>query len=70
MDFDIATALRDNIAAVLLLLLALAIGWLVVAFNKPPAKDAPVKTTAGIMESIKMFVSSESPWWHLQLQES
>eukprot|EP00525_Craspedostauros_australis_P010546 CAMPEP_0198109956 /NCGR_PEP_ID=MMETSP1442-20131203/1974_1 /TAXON_ID= /ORGANISM="Craspedostauros australis, Strain CCMP3328" /LENGTH=484 /DNA_ID=CAMNT_0043765811 /DNA_START=448 /DNA_END=1902 /DNA_ORIENTATION=+ len=70
MDFDLATALRDNVAAVLLLPLALAIGWLAVAFNKPPAKDAPVKSTAGILESVRMLASSESPWWHLQLQES
>eukprot|EP00525_Craspedostauros_australis_P003014 CAMPEP_0198122096 /NCGR_PEP_ID=MMETSP1442-20131203/33905_1 /TAXON_ID= /ORGANISM="Craspedostauros australis, Strain CCMP3328" /LENGTH=81 /DNA_ID=CAMNT_0043781041 /DNA_START=96 /DNA_END=338 /DNA_ORIENTATION=- len=69
-DLDLATALRDNIASVLLLPLALVIGWLVVAFNKPPAKDAPVKTTAGIFETIKMFASPEAPWRHLQLRES
>uniref|UniRef100_A0A7R9WVQ4 Cytochrome P450 n=1 Tax=Craspedostauros australis TaxID=1486917 RepID=A0A7R9WVQ4_9STRA len=69
-DFDYAAALSDNIATLILLLLALVAGWVVFTLNKPPAKDAPVKVPIGIIESMNRLVASEAPWWHLQLRES
>mmetsp|Transcript_12338 Transcript_12338/g.33930 ORF Transcript_12338/g.33930 Transcript_12338/m.33930 type:complete len:485 (-) Transcript_12338:210-1664(-) len=70
LNTDAVTAITGDNAIWILLPLTIYLVWAVFVRDRPPAKDAPVRCSDGIRQTVKMMASPSSPQWHLDLRES